>query len=91
MDLAYESYIYCRWVDVWLTADANGAAADRSYAAGIMMDATKWPALVRADGNGVVDSQVMFAEAAAAGDSAEVLRAFEYNACATWKSLGSQQ
>ena len=91
VDLAYESYVYCRWVDVWLTADANGAADDRAYAAGIMMDATKWPALVRTDGGGVVDSQIKFAQAAASGDSAEVLKAFEYNACPAWKSMGSQQ
>jgi hypothetical protein len=91
VDVAYESYIYCRWVDVWLTADSSGDAAGREYAARIMMDATTWPARVATDGGGVVDSQIAFAQAAAAGDRAEVQTAFAFNGCPGWKALGSEQ
>lgn len=89
--VAYESYIYCRWVDVWLTTDSSGDFAGRDYAARIMMDATTWPARVASDGGGVVDSQITFARAAAAGDRAEVQRAFDFNGCPGWKALGSEQ
>jgi hypothetical protein len=91
VDVAYESYIYCRWVDVWLTTDAGGDAAGREYAATIMMDATTWPARVATDGGGVVDSQIAFAQAATAGDREEVQTAFAFNGCPGWKALGSEQ
>jgi hypothetical protein len=91
VDLAYEAYIYCRWVDVWLESDARGDAVDREYAAKIMTEATAWPALVASDGGGVVDQQKRFAAAATNGDRTEVQAAFDANACPDWKAMGSTE
>ena len=91
VDRAYESYIYCRWVDVWLTSDAGGDTGGRDYAAQIMLDATTWPAVVATDGGGIVESQIAFARAAADGNRAEVQTAFDSNGCPGWKSLGAER
>lgn len=91
VDRAYESYIYCRWVDVWLTSDAVGDGAGKNYAANIMHDAATWPATVAGDGGGVVEQQTKFATSAESGDSLGVQDAFDSNGCPGWKSLGSTQ
>lgn len=91
VDQAYEGYFYCRWVDVWLASDSADNQSDRDYAARIMVESATWTALVASDGGGVVQSREDFGEAAVAGDRSEVQKAYDYNACAGWKSMGQAQ
>jgi hypothetical protein len=91
VDLAYEAYIYCRWVDVWLESDSTGDADNRDHAAKIMTEATAWPALVTSDGGGVVDQQKRFAAAATDLDRTGVQAAFDANACPDWKAMGAAE
>ncbi|MCU1407714.1 MAG: glycosyltransferase [Glaciihabitans sp.] len=89
VDSGYESYFYCRWVDVWLVGDKTGDLRARDAATVVMQEATAWPALVATDGGGVVDQQKKFATAAAAGDRDGVESAWTMNSCQGWKSMGA--
>ena len=91
VDQAYESYVYCRWVDVWLTTDDSGDIDGRNFAAGVMSDAASWPAVVATDGGGVVDQLNSFADAAAEGERDQDESAFQFNACPDWKAMGLSQ
>ena len=92
IDVAYESYLFCRWTDVWLESDAQGKSSTRDAAAKVLADAVQWPAFVAVDADGSVTAmRKQHGADAAAGNRAGVQQAFLGEGCADWQTMGARQ
>lgn len=78
---SYESFAYCAWIVEWLGAETAADDARMSDAVDWLSMPESFPAIAAADGGGVVDAILGFAQSARDGDRAGVEKGYQQGAC----------